>query len=227
MRRLKHGLIGITSIVYLLGGVAMDTSLRGEAELGEWIVKVKQQMKDPKSGVGNGTLLEDRILDSTNGEANGCNSDRFKCIMPTKAFPDGEAVLDNQTMLVWDRSPHDTRNDTDGDADDFMVFEGLGNNDAYNHCKHRVIGGQMGQRLPNFAFDDRELDEVHSLKNSNSPEGKYFLPPNHPFIGIQSACYWSGTTIFEGTHRMSFRIDSDTEEGGPQPDGCLTWCVQN
>ena len=69
-----------------------------------------------------------RMLDSTNGDVNGCNSDRFKCVMNND-----EAVLDLETGLVWQK------------VVSTLVGEWAL---ATKRCQEAVTGGRAGWRLP-------------------------------------------------------------------------------
>ncbi len=75
----------------------------------------------------------DKKLDATNGEANGCNSDRFTCIFPDATHPDGAAVRDNETGLVWERDPLIT-----------SATWGA----AIAHCASLEVGNRKGFHLP-------------------------------------------------------------------------------
>ena len=72
------------------------------------------QSKEKKKGKAAPAHSWDQILPADDGDSNnGCNSSRFTCVMPTSAHPDGEAVRDNETGLVWELGP----GDIDGDGD--------------------------------------------------------------------------------------------------------------
>ena len=84
----------------------------------------------------------DKKLDSTNGEADGCNSDRFTCVL------DGQAVRDNETGLVWEQSP-------DPPSRNWAS--------AISHCATSEVGGRKGWHLP-------LLEQLASLVDtSNAP----------------------------------------------------------
>ena len=80
-----------------------------------------------------------------------------------------DAVLDKNTGLVWEKSPQ-------------MVDAKW--NDARFICINKIIGGQKGWRLPS-------IPELTSLIDPS------VAPPGHPFVNVQSANYWSATTIAE------------------------------
>ncbi len=115
----------------------------------------------------------DQVLPANDGDATtGCNSTRFKCVMPTPANPGGEAVLDKETGLVWEQSP-DTITHTW--------------RSARFPCKNGTTGGRRGWRLPS-------VHELASLVDPNNPTGNPDLPPGHPFSNVQASNYWSATT---------------------------------
>lgn len=70
-----------------------------------------------------------RVLDSTNGDVQGCSSSRFACVLG------GAAVLDLETGLVWQR---------DGGT---LATTWT---DAISTCYSQWLGGKWGWRLPTF-----------------------------------------------------------------------------
>ena len=113
----------------------------------------------------------------------GCHSTRFKCVLPTTANPDGEAVLDNQTGLVWERSPDITGGPNQNGSRMWTP--------AIHHCATRTVGGHKGWGLP-------MRNQLASLvdPSNNNPA----LPTGHPFNQVQSSIYWSATTaVFNPT----------------------------
>jgi len=134
-------------------------------------------------GEGNHTLRWDQVLDSIDGDpTTGCNSSRFKCIMPTAANLDGEAVLDKATGLVWERVAGDTDGDGDVDFDDRLDWTA-----ARFHCANKAVGGLKGWKLPSF-------DQLASLVDPSVSAPGPTLPQGHPFIDVQSSDYWSAST---------------------------------
>lgn len=87
-----------------------------------------------------------------------------------------QAVRDNETGLVWERSPNGT-----------ATWE-----DAIRTCWMRQVGGRMGWHLP-------MIEELASLVDPTIPAPGPALPPGNPFVGIQigglfESAYWSSTT---------------------------------
>ena len=149
-------------------------------------------------GADNHTLRWDRILDSTNGDAAGCNSDRFKCVMG------GAAVVDLETGLVWDRSPDITTGGT------WTA--------AITHCAQRTVGGRIGWELP-------MRNQLASLvdRDNSSPA----LPTGHPFLTVQPAFYWSATAgaVFP-SDAWFVDFTSGGVVTGDKDDGFHAWCVR-
>lgn len=84
-----------------------------------------------------------------------------------------DAVLDKKTGLVWEKSPQTTSARWTA---------------ARRTCVEKSVGGQKGWRLPS-------LEELASLVDSSVVPPGLALPPGHPFLGIQSAAYWSSTRV--------------------------------
>jgi hypothetical protein len=82
-----------------------------------------------------------------------------------------DAVLDNATGLVWEKSPQPT-------SAKWTV--------ARRICIEKHVGGQKGWRLPS-------LEELSGLVDSSVAPPSLALPPGHPFLAIRSAVYWSST----------------------------------
>lgn len=107
----------------------------------------------------------DKKLDATNGEPNGCNSDRFTCLF-------GETVVrDNETGLVWERDPDPN----------IRIWTS-----AIIHCATREVGGRKGWQLPLR----EQLASLVDTSNANPA-----LPTGHPFLNVQPANYWSASTL--------------------------------
>jgi hypothetical protein len=119
----------------------------------------------------------DKKLDATNGDTTagreGCDSDRFTCL-----FGD-TAVRDNETGLVWDRSP-------DIDFNDGKLVWSTAN----SFCADPTVEGGAGFHLPLHEQLSSLVDTGSDLCIAGGP----CLPDGHPFLNIQSAKYWSATT---------------------------------
>ena len=138
-------------------------------------------------------------LDSTNGDdVTGCGSSRFECVL------DGEAVLDKETGLVWDKTPDTgTRTWTQ----------------ALTHCFKREVGGRKGWRAPTF-------EELLTLVDNTL--GPPTLPSGHPFSNVQSSPYWSSATlasITTGAWLVNFANGGDIGSVKTQ-DIYHVWCVR-
>ena len=115
----------------------------------------------------------DQILSKLNGSDNGNHTLRWDTNHPsatrfTTAFTG--AVLDKNTGLVWEQAPDAT---------------GRSWRDAVGYCISKNINGTRGWRLPS-------VPELTSLIDPSLPPP--FVPAS-VFTGVQSANYWSATTL--------------------------------
>ncbi|HMS86072.1 MAG TPA: DUF1566 domain-containing protein [Nitrospira sp.] len=80
-----------------------------------------------------------------------------------------EAVLDNDTALIWEIAPQATT----------VTW-----NEARITCGKRATGGQRGWRLP-------APTEMRSLVGPAVDSPIPHIPPGHPFLNIQPTSYWT------------------------------------
>jgi uncharacterized protein DUF1566 len=100
--------------------------------------------------------------------ADGCNSERFTCVLSNAA------VLDHETGLVWERNP---------------TTKGFGNwQPAIEICLQETVGGRSGWR-------PATLPELMSLLDISQVNPNVSLPPGHPFLGVTSDYFWSATEV--------------------------------
>jgi hypothetical protein len=120
-----------------------------------------------------------------------------------------QAVLDRETGLVWQRSP------------DTAPTTWL---NARSGCINKSVGAvqRKGWRLPS-------INELASLldPNHSSPA----LPPNHPFLNVQSAIYWSATTYTPtsaGEPPLAWAVELNTGGVGfeSKENENRVWCVR-
>jgi len=86
---------------------------------------------------------------------------------------DGQAVLDKETGLVWQKT---------------TTLQGVTLLDAYHSCSRLQVGGRFGWRLPT-------IDELSSLVDT-SVSGSPKLPAGHPF-SLSGGTYWSLTFDYD------------------------------
>lgn len=84
-----------------------------------------------------------------------------------------QAVLDQETGLVWEQMPTS------------IFLQNYLWEDAQTHCNQLTTGNRMGWRLPT-------IQELASLVDPSVALPA--LPIGHPFSNVQSAAYWSATT---------------------------------
>ena len=122
---------------------------------------------------------------------------RFKLVL------DGDAVLDRETGLVWEKSPSKSEYDW---------------NDAHWHCNSLGLGNRMGWRLPT-------VQELASLMDPT--QGVPSLPIGHPFHNVQPSFYWSATTMADDTMLAWDVLFADGRVGsGSRSVSRYAWCVR-
>ena len=131
--------------------------------------------------------------------SNGCGSARWSCVMG------GAAVLDNETGLVWEKTPSYT-----GDENWFA---------AQASCTAASTGDRFGWRLP-------AVEELLSLRDASTVDG---LPAGHPFLNTAGGS-WSATVAFDD-ERNAQSLTFPAEFGPPQTvpkefTVAGAWCVR-
>jgi hypothetical protein len=127
-------------------------------------------------------------------------SERFQVVM------NGEAVLDRETGLVWEKAPDSSTARTWYDAV------------VYGHNKN--VGGRKGWRLP-------AVEELLSLIDPNSQSGVKF-PSGHPFTNVlPDVAYWSSTTDFEFPSRVFYvNFRNGNANFFSKVSNGYVWCVR-
>jgi hypothetical protein len=97
-------------------------------------------------------------------------SSRFRAVLG------GAAVLDLETLLVWEKSPNNT-------ATNWYT--------AHSICVDTVVGGRKGWRLPTIVELGSLIDPTQTFPA---------LPVGHPFVGViistgPGTGYWSATNF--------------------------------
>ena len=140
-----------------------------------------------------------RILDSSDGDVNNCNSTRFTCV-----FGD-QAALDNETGIVWLR--------------ELGFLSAATQAEAIDGCPTLVVQGRAGWRLPTFT-------ELRTLLYLDSPPGNQ-LPAGHPFLGSDSLpILWSSTRTASADAPLAMGIDGSFVGGTPETTWNYT-CIRS
>ena len=137
-------------------------------------------------------------LKSWDNQINGQN--RFKVL---REF-DQQAVLDRETMLVWERFPN-------------SVFTRWV--EARFACAQKTVGGRKAWRLPS-------LHELSSLVDPTAP-GAPMLPPGHPFGNVLNELYFATTVVAQSINNVcAVSMGSGQVTTSPQEGPALAWCVR-
>ena len=153
------------------------------------------------------------------------NPSRFTLVMPggcSKLFkktciPVLQAVRDNETGLVWERSPGDTNGDGIVDFNDDINWQL-----SASRCNAKVVGNRLGWRLPT-------LQELRSLVDPTQDTPA--LPAGHPFLNVRSALspYWSATTVAGNTSNawaVLFSNDDVINGDKTLTNFAFVWCLR-
>ena len=118
----------------------------------------------------------------------------------------GQAVLDRETGLVWEKSP--------------SAAVGFTWDNAVFHCNNLSLGNRNGWKLPS-------IQELTSLMDESVTPT---LPTGHPFTVQVSSIYWASTTkagtdgaaawlVFFGNGAINYALKSSTNPFS-------VWCVR-
>lgn len=176
-----------TEIVALVGGLLLLTSYGLGVTSATAAPPVKE---DQLAGV---TQNWDKILPG---------AQRFTIL---QAF-NNLAVRDNETGLVWEKSPNSSP------AADWVQ--------ATANCVNKSIANRKGWRLPSVV----ELASLIDI--SQSPPT---LPTGHPFTNVQADNYWTATTYAQDANiawGVNFNLGSVSVVLFKNGNGLFAWCVR-
>lgn len=149
------------------------------------------------------TSKEDPHLSVTqNWDKNLPSSSRFTVL----ATFNSEAVRDNETGLVWEKSPQT------------LTASWV---NARSQCANKIVGGRKGWRLPS-------ITELASLIDLSIVGPSPALPSGHPFLNVQPDEYWSATTSADvSTAAWTVIFNTNGHVGGNGKLSLINlWCVR-
>ncbi|MBL8074860.1 MAG: DUF1566 domain-containing protein [Nitrospira sp.] len=115
-----------------------------------------------------------------------------------------EAVLDQDTGLLWERSPRTVLADWKA---------------ARSSCLNRAIDGQRGWRLPSIV-------ELTSLLDPSIQDSDAMLPVGHPFLNNPSGFYWSVSTDGESSKAWHLHLSNGHVHLTSKASTFKVWCVR-
>jgi hypothetical protein len=138
-----------------------------------------------------------RLLGASGADA--CNTPRFTCVLSS------QAVRDNETGLVWQRTPAATS---------------LSWPAALQACGDSLTGGRQGWRLPADS-------EMRSLLDPAGP-GQPILPAGHPFgfTGPFGQVWTVSPAPGETDNAYSVDVDTLDRNATPKTITLRAWCVR-
>ena len=114
-----------------------------------------------------------------------------------------EAVRDNTTGLIWERSPRLDMYNWDR---------------AHQRCLSSNAGSRKGWRVPT-------VQELNSLIDPSSADVK--LPEGHPFNNVEPAIYWSATKPQgDATYALFVNFSSGRSASLENYMSSFVWCVR-
>jgi hypothetical protein len=126
------------------------------------------------------------------------SAQRFLLVM------NGEAVLDLETGLVWERSP----------STDILDMP-----HAIPYCANLNVGGRKGWHLPT-------IEQLGSLVDMSASANLPKLPAGHPFIGVQLGFYFAaGGGVDFTTGVVVAGVEPGCVDGSCGPE--YHWCVRS
>jgi hypothetical protein len=150
----------------------------------------------------------DKILPANDSATrDNCHSSRFTCIFPTEALPDGSAVRDNTTGLVWQRSPSTATSNWD-----------IARVTCSGPLGDIIVGGW---RMPS-------LTEMTSLLDASQFEPA--LPLGHPFLNVvPTGNYWTATSdgLNPANTWVVYMANANVNPAGKTLPGLHVWCVRS
>ncbi len=115
-----------------------------------------------------------------------------------------EAVLDQDTGLLWERSPSTARMDWKA---------------ARSSCLNKAIGGQRGWRLPSIV-------ELTSLLDPSVQDSEAMLPAGHPFLNNPAGFYWSASADGESSKAWHLHLSNGHVHMTGKASAFKVWCVR-
>ena len=138
--------------------------------------------------------------------------DRETMQLEVVRHPGGAAVRDNETGLVWERSPS---------TSEFPWYF------AILTCVQLRVDDRKGWSLPMLEQLASLVDEDSIEEDGNGDPLK--LPSGHPFDphGVQSGGYWSATTFAEDPSAAgNVRFNSGSVTNSGKGGDLRAWCVR-